>query len=153
MELEEKKALTESWIMVMLYKTPMTLDELVINGCRVMVYGWKLEEFRDIINIMVTGGMLARNTTTGKISLTTDGIFFIKQNTLLPLIQVAEEPGLLTSFVEENKEKCDTKFLEELSEIQSNDGKENRVKDFAKNNYEKIAVILIALIPFLLTYA
>jgi len=153
MEREEKSKLTKEWVMVMLYKNPMSLDDLVINGCRVMVYGWELPEFRDIVADMIgTDKTINGRVDAGNLSLSTDGIFYIKKNTLLPLIQISEDAGLLTSFVEENKEKCDTKFLEELSTIDATVSKENKIKDFARNNYDKIAGILILLIPFLLTY-
>ena len=154
MELEERKKLSKEWVMVMIYNNPMSLDGLVKNGCRVMLFGWKLPEFKNILKEMVINDLtIEKIRNVIEYSLTTDGLFYIKKNTLLPLIQISEDPNLLTSFIRENKTKCDTEFLERLSNQSGTNAKESTIQEFAKNNYEKIAVILIALIPFLLTYA
>lgn len=152
MELEKKKKLTREWVMVMLYKNPMTMDSLVMDGCDVMVYGWELPDFRDIIVDMTDeeNPPLRLNTGNNAYSLTTDGIFYIKKHALIPLIQITENAELLDTFVKENKNRCNTDFLLSLSKTTGRSPKENIIKEFAKNHYADIAQILYFLIPYLL---
>ena len=54
MDYKIKEGDTETWILLYLYKVkPQSLDDMVANGCKKMVFGTDLPKFQQILNKMV----------------------------------------------------------------------------------------------------
>lgn len=145
---EEKIRLTKEWVLTMLYETPKSFQELVEEGCRIMVFGWEYEQFSNIIIAMKNSDKTILENDQ-KYRLNTKGIFEIKKHVLLPILKITEDPSLLHEFVTAHKEKCDTRFLELLGREEYEAAKISRIKEYAQNNYDKIANAVSLIITFL----
>lgn len=137
---KDKVDLTKEWIMLMLYGSARSRQSLIADGCRVMVYGHDFEDLVKIFDILHAQGFIEGNSKEYRLS--EKGTFYIKKNTLLPLITLAENRKTLNEFIQKYKEQCDTEFLTQLSNKTREEDKITTIKIFAKQNYDKIAVIL-----------
>ena len=109
--------LRKEWVMTMLYGSGKNINELVENGCRVMVFGIEYEDFIKTLVTLKDEGYISIPPNVGNpCTLTTQGIFFMKKYTLLPLVKLTEQPGLLNTFINENKSRGNTDFLVTRSE-------------------------------------
>lgn len=145
MSQEQKDRLTKEWIITMLYQSPKTLQNLLDEGCRVMIFGQDydnivklLTELQEIPNALVEQSGVSY-------MLTTRGSFEVKKHTILPLVKLTENRDMLEAFILANREKCDIEFLESLSEYEAESGKTGDIKQFGVQNYDKIATILNSL--------
>jgi len=145
MSQEQKDRLTKEWIITMLYQSPKTLQNLLDEGCRVMIFGQNydnivklLTELREIPNDLV-------EQSGESYMLTTRGSFEVKKHTILPLVKLTENRDMLEAFILANREKCDIEFIEKLYEDENEGRKTSTIKEFAVQNYDKIATILNSL--------
>jgi len=139
---EQKDILTKQWFMVMLYQSPKSFDNLIENGCRVMVYGQTYENLKKLFDELQRSDTDMIKSSGGNFALTSRGSFEVKRNTILPLIKLAEDPKMLDAFIKANRETCDIQFLESLAECETEGSAIAQIKDFAKEHYSDIAKIL-----------
>lgn len=145
MSQEQKDRLTKEWIITMLYHSPKTFQDLLDEGCRVMIYG---QDYDNIIKLLgeLRQGPTPFVTQSGvTYTLSTRGSFEVKKHTILPLAKLIENPDMLQAFILANREKCDIEFLERLNQDSSEAGITAVIKQFAVQNYDKIATILNSL--------
>ena len=140
MGIEEKKQLTKDWICTMLYTGPKDFQDLIKEGCKVMVYGWEYDEFVKIVSGMVTDSTIFLSGSN--YNLTTKGLYNVKKNTVVPLLNLTANSQYAQAFIQKNKENCDYLFLESLTTLKTEKDKENRIIEYAKNNYDKLAKII-----------
>lgn len=147
MELEEKKRLTRDWICIMLYAGPRTMDFFVNEGCRVMVYGWSFEELESILQEMVNDGTITQHAPNYFLPL--KGKFNVKKSTIVPLLNLTDNPEYVAKFVEKNKENCDYQFIQQVSGTNTTQSKEALIVSYAKENYDKLATMVSLVIQFM----
>lgn len=113
----ETKALTKEWLLTMLFRNSCSFNDLVENGCRVMIYGHDTaDDIKMILDEMIAEGLIRRNTGLDYLYLLTDnGNFQLRKNTIVPLQTLLEDSKHLDAFVAANKNMCDITFLKKLS--------------------------------------
>ena len=112
MEPKDKVALTREWIMLMLYGTPKSLDELLVHGCKIMVYGHEYDDFIEIVGGLITDKHVihpGENYALGQ-----KGIFYVKKHVIIPFLDITDDPDKLESFIAIYRERCDTDFLKNM---------------------------------------
>jgi len=143
--------LTKDWIMTMLYDTPKSFDDLMINGCKVMVYGHdSYDDVEKITNSLLDEKKIRK--LEGKLNLTGRGIFDVKKYTIIPLLKLTENPKYFKAFIGANREKCDVAFLEQLAEESSESYQVRKIKSHSEQNYLGIVNILQSITRFLSAY-
>jgi len=148
MSVEEKKELTKDWIGLMLYTGPKTSDELINIGCKVMVYGWEYEEFNSILNEMVDDESIIQYNS-GKYALETKGRFNVKKKSIVPLLQLLDNPEYTSSFIEKNRENCDYQFLEMLYSERIEDKRESMIVKYGERGYHLLGPTISLVKEFL----
>lgn len=130
----------KAWICTMLYTGPKKLDFFVREGCKVMIYdALEYEDLTAILDALVIDQVIMLNS--GEYTLSLKGVFEVKKRTIIPLLNITDNPEYARAFIQKNKENCDTIFIEELANI-GGAKREPRILEYCKNNYHKIATIL-----------
>ena len=145
---EQHVRLTKDWIMTMLFEQPRTFDDLMLHGCRVMVYGHSSYDVVDDI----TKSLIGENKIelrSDVLHLTGRGIFDVRKNTMLPLLKLTENPEYFKAFVAANRERCDIEFLELFRDQPSDEHKTSVLRQHTEQHFTAIANILHRISRFL----
>lgn len=133
-----------AWICAMLYTGPKKLEFFVREGCKVMIYEkLEFEDLEDILKSMRDDKVIT--SVNDVYSLTLKGEFEVRKHTLLPILNLVENPEYAKEFIQKNKEICNTSFIDELVSLGPLK-RESRILEYSKNNYHKIATVLSLLI-------
>jgi len=144
--------LTKEWIMTMIFDYPKTFDDLMRDGCALMIYGHKnYEDVEGLSSELISENKITRNQANQKLELTGKGIFEVKKKTILPLQKLTENHKYFEAFVVANKEKCDIEFLESLVGESDNE-KINLTRTFSEQNYLKVSNIANLIGKFLVEH-
>jgi len=149
MSSEQLVRLTKDWIMTMLWRQPRTFDDLMLHGCKVMVYGHSSYDVVDEITKSLIDEKKIELKVNDLLHLTGRGIFDVRKNTMLPLLKLTENPKYFEAFVEANREKCDIEFLERLQNLPSDDQKTDEVRQRTEQHFVGIVNILYRIRHFL----
>lgn len=146
--------MTKEWFLTMLYTGSSSLNSLMDDGCKIMVYGHDtFDEIERIVNELKDENKIEEITETNYgvnikvLKLTAKGTFLVKRSTIIPLLKIANNKKYREAFVVANKEKCDIEFIESI--IDKHDYQlKNSLKDYAQNNLIKLKYILYQLLIF-----
>lgn len=138
---KSKTELTRDWVTMMVYMEDRSLEELIRQGCKVMVFGWEYDDFVKILSKMEEDEIIGKDGL-GTYSLTSKGLFNVKRNTIVPVLKAVSNNEYMAEFSAKNKENCDFQFLESLTGSGTDQQKEQRILNYGVANYDKLAVIL-----------
>lgn len=143
---KSQRELTKDWITMMVYASEQTIESLIREGCKVMVFSWEYDEFHEILNEMQ--GEETLYVEGVNFALTSKGLFNVKKNSIVPLLKLVENEEYTKKFIEKNKENCDYQFIEILASQKDAPSKEKQILNYAKSNYDKIATIISLITQF-----
>ncbi len=151
---EKLNELTKEWFLTVLYDGSRDLAYLMENGCKVMIYGHDTyEEIENIIKELVTENKIrldpSYKTNNETYLLTGKGSFFVKKNTILPLLKIATDHKYKEAFIEANKEKCDINFLENMLTKDEKNIESWKIRDYALSDFLSLKNILKCMSHFL----
>jgi len=147
MEGKDKITLTREWIMLMLFGTEKSMDQLIAHGCKVMVFGHEYDEFTTIVQKLNAEAYILK--VGGGYQLGQKGIFYVKKHITIPLETISEDPGRLNDFINKHKEQCDTNFLRDFRSFTTEEKRLEYLKKFAEQHYDKIAIIILLTLNYL----
>jgi len=139
-QINERIRLTKDWIGIMLFTGGKTTDELIRHGCKVMVYGHPYEVFLKILEGMLEDGTI--NIAAGNYGLEQKGLFEVKRKSIVPLLNLIDNPEYTSSFIETNKSNCDTEFIHSLEIIRNEEQQEQGILQYGEKHYDKLAPII-----------
>jgi len=145
---DDKKILTKNWISIMLYTGPKNSDELIRTGCKIMVFGWEYDDFIKIIGEMVTERIISK-MTDGSFILNEKGLYNVKKNSIVPLLNLCDNSEYVSAFIEKNKENCDYLFVTKLYTEKIEEKRESLIVTYAVGHFDKLATILTLAKEFL----
>lgn len=144
--------LAKQWICIMLYPSARNFEYFVREGCRVMIYGsLGFDELRTTLTEMVKEETIVKDSS-GNYSLTLRGLFNVKQNSIVPVLNLTDNEEYVRAFIEKNQANCDLVFLNEIIKYKSDSDRESVIINYAKNNYHKLAPTIVAITKFLLDH-
>lgn len=104
----------ETWILLFLYHTNRTLEDMLDYGCKYMVFGRKLSDLETTLQNMKEKGLIGKYTD-GTYRLKNEGKFQVKSTVLLPYLGITEDN--IDMLIEKLKDECDLEFIQQLAQI------------------------------------
>lgn len=127
---------TEAWILLFLFKENfVSLDSMIDNGCKKMVYGQSYDAFISKLDESVDNGFIERRRGVDEYKITNRGKFEVNRM-IAPLLGIG--PANIELIIEKLKDQCDVQFLIELRNAQNHEGKEILIKQWALQNLDRI---------------
>lgn len=147
MESKDKVTLTREWIMLMLFESPKSMDDLIAHGCKVMVFGHEYDGFLEIVQRLNADGYILK--AGAEYQLGQKAIFHIKKHVIIPLESIIEDPMHLNHFITKHKMECDTNFLRKYGDEATEGKRVVYLKAYAEQHYDKVAIIILLILNYL----
>ena len=110
----------QNWMLLFLYNKVRTLNDMVDDGCKIMVFRRSLSDLRNTLDILTNKNLIVNNN--GAYHITLEGKFHIKSTALIPYLGLNKNN--LNVVLEKLKDDCDEEFLSILFDLQNHNSDE-----------------------------
>ena len=105
----------QNWMLLFLYNKVRSLNDMVDDGCKIMVFRRSLSDLRNTLDILTNKNLIS--VKNGIYRITLEGKFHIKSTALIPYLGLNKNN--LDVVLEKLRDECDEEFLNTLFDLRN----------------------------------